>query len=120
MSLYDRFRGLDDEGVAVPKLPIWHTITCATEILAGTSTDSDAVDRFDLDGNDLLEFIQVKTHIESTITALATALITSGVDADAATQIAKGVVRNDVSQILLRAELGYCTREEFNTDLGIA
>lgn len=119
MSLYDRFRGQDDDGQAVAKLPIWPTITSATEVLAGVSTDSDAVARFDLSGEDLLEFLQVKAHIATNITTLATALATSGVDSDAATQIAKGVVRNDISQVLMRAELGYCTRDEFNTELGL-
>ena len=62
----------------------------------------------------------MKTQIGTNITNLATSLITTGVYSDSATQIAKGVIRNDISQILMRAELDYCTRSEFNTALGIA
>ena len=38
MALYDRFRGHDDDGADVPKLPIWPTITTVAEILSGEIT----------------------------------------------------------------------------------
>ena len=120
MALYDRFRGYDDNGREVVKLPIWPTITSFTEILAGEQTDAGVIDRFNLDAGEQAEFAKVKTQIGTNITNLATSLITTGVDSDSATQIAKGVIRNDISQILMRAELDYCTRSEFNTALGIA
>jgi hypothetical protein len=120
MALYDRFRGWDDNEKEVVKLPIWPTITSFTEILAGEQTDAGVIARFNLDAGEQAEFAQVKIKINTDITNLATSLITAGVDADAAAQIAKGVIRNDISQILMRAELDYCTRSEFNTVLGIA
>ena len=120
MALYDRFRGRDDSGLEVSKLPIWPTITSFTEILAGEQTEAGVITRFNLDASDQAEFAQVKIKINTDITSLATSLIAIGMDSDSAIQIAKGVIRNDVSQILMRAELDYCTRSEFNTALGIA
>ena len=40
MALYDRFRGHDDDGADVPKLPIWPTITTVAEILSGEITEA--------------------------------------------------------------------------------
>ena len=88
MALYDRFRGYDDNGQEVVKLPIWPTITSFTEILAGEQTDAGVIDRFNLDAGEQAEFAKVKTQIGTNITNLATSLITTGVDSDSATQIA--------------------------------
>ena len=120
MSLYDRFRGYDDDEKEVSKLPIWPTITSVAEILSGQLTDVEAIERFNLDATEIEEFSEVKSHISSEITSMETAFRVSGLNATTATTVSRAVVRNSVTQILMRAELGYCTRSEFNTSLGIS
>ena len=120
MSLYDRFRGRDDVGQEVSKLPIWPTITTVAEILSGEITDAEAIGRFNLDTGDQVEFAQAKTKVVDDITAMTTSLATIGLDVPTATTIAKAVARNSVTQILMKTELGYDTRESFNTDMGIS
>ena len=120
MALFDRFRGYDDNGAEVPKLPIWPTITTVAEILSGELTDAEAIARFNLDAGEQVEFAQAKTKVVSSISALVTSLTTIGLDVDTATTIAKAVARNDVTQTLMKTELEYDTRESFNTDIGIS
>ena len=120
MALYDRFRGYDDDGVDVPKLPIWPTITTVAEILSGEITDAEAIERFNLDANDQVEFTQAKTKVVDDITAMTTSLVTTGLDVPTATTISKAVARNSFTQTLMKAELGYDTRVSFNTDMGIS
>ena len=120
MALYDRYRGYDDDGNPVVKLPIWPTITTVAEILSGEITDAEAVARFDLSTSEQSEFAQAKTKSVNDITTIATALIGLGLDSDTATSIAKSVTRNNVTQTLMKAELGYDTRASFNTDMGIS
>ena len=120
MTLYDRFRGYDDNGTEVPKLPIWPTITTVAEILSGEITDADAIDRFNLDADEQVEFAQAKTKVVDDITAMATSLIGVGLDSDTATTISKAVARNSFTQTLMKAELAYDTRASFNTDMGIS
>ena len=120
MALFDRFRGYDDNGAEVPKLPIWPTITTVAEILSGEITDAEAIARFNLDADEQVEFAQAKTKVVSSISALVTSLTTIGLDVDTATTIAKAVARNDVTQTLMKTELGYDTRASFNTDIGIS
>ena len=120
MALYDRFRGYNDNGDEVPKLPIWPTITTVAEILSGEITDADAIARFNLDADEQVEFSQAKTKVVDDITAMTTSLIGVGLDSDTATTIAKAVARNSFTQTLMKTELGYDTRESFNTDMGIS
>ena len=120
MALYDRFRGHNDDGADVPKLPIWPTITTVAEILSGEITDAEAIERFNLDADDQVEFAQAKTKVVDDITALTTSLVTTGLDVPTATTIAKAVARNSFTQTLMKAELGYDTRVSFNTSLGIS
>ena len=120
MSLYDRFRGQDDAGAEVSKLPIWPAITTVAEILSGSLEDADAVARFDLDVDEQTEFAQAKLKVTNDITAMVSSLVAVGLDADTATTISRAVVRNSVTQTLMRAELQYDTRAEFNTSLGIS
>mgnify|MGYP003151679416 FL=1 len=120
MALYDRFRGYDDDGAEVSKLPIWPTITTVAEILSGELTDDDAISRFNLDADEQLEFNQIKTKVVSEITTIATSLVGLGLDSDTATIIAKAVARNNFTQTLMKAELTYDTRTSFNTDMGIS
>ena len=120
MALYDRFRGHDDNNKEVSKLPIWPTITTVAEILSGEITDTDAIERFNLDAADQVEFAQAKTKVVGDISAIVTSLTTIGLDVDTATTIAKAVARNDVTQTLMKTELEYDTRESFNTDMGIS
>jgi len=120
MALYDRFRGYDDNGQEVEKLPIWPTITTVAEILSGEITDADAIARFNLDADEQVEFAQAKTKVVDDITAMATSLIGVGLDADTATVMAKAVARNNFTQTLMKTELAYDTRASFNTDMGIS
>ena len=124
MSLYDRFRGHDDDNKEVTpphsKLPIWPTITTVAEILSGELTDAEAIERFNLDAGEQVEFAEIKTKVQADITEMATSLTTIGLDVPTATTIAKAVARNSVTQILMKAELGYDTRVSFNTDMGIS
>lgn len=120
MALFDRFKGYDDFGKEVPKLPIWPTITTVAEVLSEEVTEAAAITRFDLAADEQAEFAQVKTKVDADIAALESALTASGVDAAAATTISRAVVRNSVTQVLMRAELQYCTRAEFNASLGIS
>ena len=119
MALYDRYRGYDDDDNEVSKLPIWPTITTVAEILSGEITDAEAIERFGLDAGEQAEFAQTKTKVINDITTMVASLVTLGLDADTSTTISKAVVRNNVTQTLMRAELGYDTRSEFNTSLGI-
>ena len=111
MSLYDRFRGYDDNGAEVSKLPIWPTITTVAEILSGEITDADAIARFNLDAGEQVEFSQAKTKVVDDITAMTTSLIGVGLDSDTATTISKAVARNSFTQTLMKTELGYDTRQ---------
>ena len=120
MALYDRFRGYDDNGEEVPKLPIWPTITTVAQILSGEITDAEAIERFNLDTADEVEFTQAKTKVVDDITAMTTSLIGVGLDSNTATTIAKAVARNSFTQTLMKTELEYDTRESFNTDMGIS
>lgn len=120
MALYDRFRGHDDSGAEVAKLPIWPSITTVAEILAGELTDGEAIARFNLDAGDQVEFAQTKAKVINDITTMVTSLVGLGLDTDTATTISKAVARNNVTQTLMRAELEYDTRAEFNTALGIS
>jgi hypothetical protein len=120
MALYDRFRGYDDDNKEVSKLPIWPTITTVAEILSGEIEDTEAIARFNLDAGDQVEFAQAKTKVVSDISTMVTSLTTIGLDVPTATTIAKAVARNSVTQILMKAELGYDTRVSFNTDMGIS
>ena len=120
MALYDRFRGTDDNGADVVKLPIWPTITAVAEILSGEITDAEAIERFNLDAGDQVEFAQVKTKVINDITVMAASLVALGLDADTSTTIAKAVARNSFTQTLMKAELEYDTRVSFNTDMGIS
>jgi len=120
VSLYDRFRGYDDNGAEVSKLPIWPTITTVAEILSGEITDADAIARFNLDAGEQVEFSQAKTKVVDDITAMTTSLIGVGLDSDTATTISKAVARNSFTQTLMKTELGYDTRQSFNTDMGIS
>tara|TARA_Y100001973_G_C5154326_1_gene309871 strand:- start:740 stop:1102 length:363 start_codon:yes stop_codon:yes gene_type:complete len=120
MALYDRFRGYDDDGTQVPKLPIWPTITTVAEILSGELTDAEAISRFNLDANEQVEFNQAKAKVVGSITAMTTSLIGLGLDTDTSTTISKAVARNDFTQTLMKVELQYSTRESFNTDMGIS
>jgi len=120
MALYDRFRGYDDNGAEVSKLPIWPTITSVAQILSGELTDAEAIERFNLDAGDQVEFTQIKTKVVNDITAMTTSLIGVGLDSDTATTISKAVARNSFTQTLMKAELGYDTRTSFNTDMGIS
>ena len=120
MALYDRFRGYDDNGQEVEKLPIWPTITTVADILSGNIEDADAIARFNLDADEQLEFDQIKTKVVNEITTLATSLIGLGLDADTATVVAKAVARNNFTQTLMKTELAYDTRASFNTDMGIS
>jgi len=119
MSLYDRFRSYDDDLNEVAKLPIWPTITTVAEILSGEISNADAIARFNLDADEQAEFEKVKVKVLSDIADNAAALTSVGIGSDIATTIARAVVRNTVTQTLMRAELSYCTRSEFNTALGI-
>lgn len=119
MALYDRYRGHDDDGNAVSKLPIWPTITSVAEILSGELTDAEAIARFELDAGEQAEFAQTKTKVINDITTMVTSLVTFGLDTNTATTISRAVIRNSVTQTLMRAELEYDTRSEFNTSLGI-
>lgn len=120
MALYDRFRGYDDNGAEVSKLPIWPTITTVADILSGNITDADAIARFNLDAGEKVEFDQAKTKVMNDIVAMTTSLIGVGLDSDTATTISKAVARNSFTQTLMKVELGYNTRESFNTDMGIS
>ena len=120
MTLYDRFRGYDDDNKEVSKLPIWPTITTVAEILSGEITDADAIARFNLDANEQVEFAQAKTKVVDDITVMTASLIGAGLDSDTATTISKAVARNSFTQTLMKTELGYDTRESFNTDMGIS
>jgi len=120
MSLYDRFRGRDDDGNEVPKLPIWPTISSVAEVLSGETTDSEAISRFNLDDTEQVEFSQAKAKVIDSITAIKTNLTDIGLEEETADSIAKAVVRNEVTQTLMKAELGYDSRESFNTDMGIS
>jgi hypothetical protein len=120
MSLYDRFRGHDDDNKEVSKLPIWPTITTVAEILSGEITDADAVARFNLDASEQVEFAKVKAKVVDDITTMTTSLIGIGLDSDTASTIAKAVARNSFTQTLMKAELEYDTRASFNTDMGIS
>ena len=120
MALYDRFRGHDDDGADVPKLPIWPTITTVAEILSGELTDAEAIERFNLDASEQVEFAETKAKVQADITEMATSLTTIGLDVPTATTIAKAVARNSFTQTLMKAELGYGTRVSFNTDMGIS
>tara|TARA_Y100000361_G_C11052762_1_gene286180 strand:- start:207 stop:557 length:351 start_codon:yes stop_codon:yes gene_type:complete len=115
MSLYDRFRGKDDAA----KLPIWPTISTVAEILSGQITDQQAIERFNLGSVEQQEFAQVKTHVVQKIETIRDSLTAVGLAETTATTISRAVVRNDVTQTLMRAELGYDSREQFNSDLGI-
>ena len=119
MALYDRFRGHDDDGNATSKLPIWPTITTVAEILSGELTDAEAIARFDLDAGEQAEFAQTKTKVINDITTMGGSLVTLGLDTNTSITISKAVTRNSVTQTLMRAELGYDTRSEFNTAMGI-
>jgi len=120
MALYDRFRGRDDAGAEASKLPIWPAITTVAEILSDELTDSEAIARFDLDAGEQAEFAQTKLKVQTDITNIVTALTTVGIATETATTIAKAVIRNAVTQTLMRAELEYDTRAEFNAALGIS
>jgi hypothetical protein len=120
MSLFNRFRGYDDNGAEVAKLPIWPTITTVAEVLSGEITDVDAANRFGLSDSEIVEFAQVKSKVENDISSMVSSLVTAGIDIGMATTIAKAVVRNAVTQTLMRAELRYCDLNEFNASLGIA
>ena len=120
MALYDRFRGYDDNGVEVSKLPIWPTITTVAEVLSGEITDADAIARFNLDAGEQVEFAQAKTKVTNDIDSMVSSLVTLGLDNDTATTISRGIVRNSVTQTLMKTELRYDTRSEFNTSLGIS
>ena len=115
-SLYDRFCGKDDAA----KLPIWPTISTFAEMLSGQITDQQAIERFNLGIVEQTEFGQVKTHVVQKIEGVRDSLTAVGLADAAATTIARAVIRNDVTQTLMRAELGYDSREEFNADLGIS
>ena len=120
MSLFDRFRGQDDAQKDVEKLPIWPTITSVAEVLSGEITDADAIERFNLDAPEQNEFAQIKNKVISDIDGIVSSLMDVGLSPELATSIAKSVVRNSVTQTLMRTELGYDTREAFNTSLGIS
>jgi len=120
MSLFERFRGHDDAGTEVAKLPIWPTITTVAEVLSGEITDDDAVARFNLNASEVTEFAKIKLKVENDIGAMVNSLVAAGVDSEMSTTIAKAVVRNAVTQTLMRTELGYCNHHEFNVSLGIA
>ena len=115
-SLYDRFCGKDDAA----KLPIWPTISTFAEMLSGQITDQQAIERFNLGIVEQTEFGQVKTHVVQKIDGVRESLTAVGLADATATTIARAVIRNDVTQTLMRAELGYDSREEFNADLGIS
>jgi hypothetical protein len=115
MSLYDRFRANDDAA----KLPIWPTISTVAEILSGQVTDQQAIERFDLGSVEQQEFAQVKSHVVQKIEGVRDSLTAVGLADETATTIARAVIRNDVTQILMRCELGFDSREQFNSDLGI-
>ena len=120
MSLYDRFRGHDDDDKDVSKLPIWPAITTVAQILSGEIEDADAVTRFNLDAGEQVEFAQAKTKVTNDIDSMVSSLVTLGLDNDTATTISRGIVRNSVTQTLMKAELRYDTRASFNTDMGIS
>ena len=65
MALYDRFRGHNDDGADVPKLPIWPTITTVAEILSGEITDAEAIERFNLNAGDQVEFAQARVSFNT-------------------------------------------------------
>jgi len=120
MSLYDRFRGYDDNDKDVPKLPIWPSITTVADILSGNITDAEAITRFNLDASEQVEFAQAKVKVTNDIASMVSSLVAIGLDNDTATTISRGIVRNSVTQTLMKAELRYDTRASFNTDMGIS
>ena len=120
MSLYDRFRGHDDDDKEVSKLPIWPTITTVAQILSGEIEDTDAVARFNLDAGEQVEFAKAKLKVTNDIASMVSSLVTLGLDNDTATTISRAIVRNSVTQTLMKTELRYDTRSEFNTSLGIS
>ena len=88
--------------------------------MSGETTDSEAISRFNLDDTEQVDFSQAKSKVVDSITAIKTNLTDIGLDEGVANSIAKAVVRNEITQTLMKAELEYDSRESFNSSMGIS
>jgi|GEM_PF-2825016 len=120
MSLYDRYRGIDDAGNLVEKLGIWPTITDFGRMLDGEITATDISQAYGLSAAEQQEFDAVNAHATSTITAYVVGLMGVGISQATATSIARGIVRNQYTQALLKAEGNLGTKAEFDAAMGIS
>ena len=119
MPLFDRFRGRDDDNHEVDKLAIWHAITSFAELLDGELTDAELIQRFALSADEQTVFESIKAKAVADISGISNALVSIGLDAAIAMSVARSTVRDQFTHTMMRAEFGYDSRAEFNSEMGI-
>lgn len=115
MSLYTRLRG----GQGVRDLPVWPVINSFIQLTADEIDDSVFVSRFNLSADEQAEFAQIKTKVQTELTT-AIASLAVLVSQELAETLANSAVNAKYREILLRAEHGYYTEDQFNSAMGIS